>query len=118
MGVGIVMKAMRAPARTIAENAVVEGDVVIEAVMNHEITVGYNAMENKIGDMFDQGIIDPTKVTRNGIQNSCSIAGLMLTTQAVMYVLPKNNPLSSVKYSKTKDTGSSSEWRIPPGLTI
>jgi chaperonin GroL len=118
MGVDIVMKAMYAPARTIAENAGVEGDVVIEAVMSHEPTVGYNAMENKIGDMFEQGIIDPTKVTRNGVQNSCSIAGLMLTTQAVMYNLPKDTTSKSVEYSNTKENDGSTKWRMPPGLTL
>lgn len=113
------MKAMCAPTRAIAENAGIEGDVVIEAVMTHELTVGYNAMDNRIGDMFDLGIIDPTKVTRNGIQNSCSIAGLILTTQAVMYTLPRGPrdiSTGSTKHSSKRDNAA--EWRVPPGLTL
>lgn len=63
MGVEIVMKALRGPCRTIADNAGVEGDVIVEAVMAASFHVGYNAMDNKIENLIDRGIIDPAKVT-------------------------------------------------------
>jgi len=115
LGVDIVMKALRAPCRIIAENAGVEGDVIVEAVMNRPFEVGYNAMENKIENLLEKGIIDPTKVTRNGLQNSCSIAGVMLTTQAVIFEAKTNTKTS--RSAREEDFGISKSG-IPTGLEI
>jgi chaperonin GroL len=113
-GVDIVAKALRSPCRIIAQNAGVEGDVIVEAVLGLPFAIGYNAMENNIENLVEKGIIDPAKVTRNGLQNSCSIAGVMLTTQAVMFELPK-----SVKSGKiTKDTYGLTNSGLPSSLTI
>lgn len=62
----------------------VEGEVIIQKVLGKPFTVGYNAMADRVTDLLDEGVIDPAKVTRNGLMNACSIAGIMLTTQAVM----------------------------------
>ncbi|KIZ03569.1 hypothetical protein MNEG_4384 [Monoraphidium neglectum] len=78
------MKALRAPCRIIAENAGVEGEVVVQRLLGQPFAMGYNAMTDSVEDLLASGVIDPAKVTRNGLQNSCSIAGIMLTTQAVM----------------------------------
>ena len=84
LGADIVMKALRAPARIIAHNAGVEGEVIVQRLLGTPFEVGYNAMTDTIEDLLAAGVIDPAKVTRNGLQNSCSIAGIMLSTQAVM----------------------------------
>eukprot|EP00775_Hariotina_reticulata_P003531 gene3531-3800_t len=84
LGAEIVMKSLKAPARIIAENAGVEGEVIIQKVLGKPFTVGYNAMADCVTDLLEEGVIDPAKVTRNGLMNACSIAGIMLTTQAVM----------------------------------
>lgn len=78
------MKSLRAPARIIAENAGVEGEVVVQRLLGQAFEMGYNAMDDKIQNLLEAGVIDPAKVTKNGLLNSCSIAGIMLTTQAVM----------------------------------
>jgi hypothetical protein len=59
----------------------VEGEVIIQKVLGKPFTVGYNAMSDKVTDLIEEGVIDPAKVTRNGLMNACSIAGIMLTTQ-------------------------------------
>jgi hypothetical protein len=55
--------------------------VIIQKVLGKPFTVGYNAMSDKVTDLIEEGVIDPAKVTRNGLMNACSIAGIMLTTQ-------------------------------------
>merc|ERR1711977_804397 len=95
LGVEIVAKAMCSPCRTIANNSGIEGDVIIEALLGQPLEIGYNALENKIENLMEKGIIDPAKVVRNVLQNSCSIAGLMLTTQAVMFHIPKRESKST-----------------------
>jgi len=108
LGAEIVMKALRAPARIIAENAGVEGEVIIQKVLGKPFTVGYNAMIDQVCDLLEAGVIDPAKVTRNGLMNACSIAGIMLTTQAVM--VEKNRP-SNVP-------GGMGAGGMPSGMTI
>lgn len=88
MGADIVMKALRAPARIIAENAGVEGEVVVQKLLGQPFEVGYNAMYDRVEDLIAAGVLDPAKVTRSGLINACSIAGIMLTTQAVMTEKP------------------------------
>jgi chaperonin GroEL len=76
--------------RQIAENAGVDGAVVIEKVKNLEPGEGYDAMNDKYGNMIELGIIDPAKVTRSAVQNAASIAALVLTTEAVVAEKPKD----------------------------
>jgi chaperonin GroL len=88
MGADIVMKALRAPCRAIAENAGVEGEVIVQKLLGQPFEVGYNAMDDRVEDLIAAGVLDPAKVTRSGLTNACSIAGIMLTTQAVMTEKP------------------------------
>ena len=93
IGVDIVKKALEAPMRQIAENAGVEGSIVIENVKKMNPGEGFDAHAEKYGDMISFGIIDPVKVTRSAIQNAASVAALLLTTEAVVAEKPdKNTP--------------------------
>jgi chaperonin GroEL len=83
-GVNIVRLSLEAPLRTIAENAGQEGSVIVNKVRDGKGDYGYNARENKYENFFSAGIIDPTKVTRLALENAASIAGLLLTTEAVV----------------------------------
>lgn len=91
-GINIVANALTAPVRQIAENAGKDGSVIVERLRNSENEVGYNAAEDKFENMIDAGIIDPTKVTRSALQNAASIAGLLLTTEAVVADIPEEKP--------------------------
>ena len=84
------MKSLKAPCRIIAENSGVEGEVIVQKVLGQPFEVGYNAMIDKIENLIEAGVLDPTKVTRSGLSNAASIAGIMLTTQAVMTEKPGN----------------------------
>ena len=84
MGADIVMKALRAPCRAIAHNAGLEGEVIVQRLLGEPFEVGYNAMYDRVENLIDAGVLDPAKVTRSGLTNAASIAGIMLTTQAVM----------------------------------
>jgi chaperonin GroEL len=88
-GVNIVRLALEAPLRTIAENAGQEGSVIVNKVRDGKKDFGYNARENKFENFFEAGIIDPTKVTRLALENAASIAGLLLTTEAVVSEIPE-----------------------------
>lgn len=88
-GINIVARALTAPVRQIAENAGQEGSVVVDHLRKVDPEVGYNAAEDKYVNMIDEGIIDPTKVTRSALQNAASIAGLLLTTEAVVAEIPE-----------------------------
>ncbi|MBD5429982.1 chaperonin GroEL [Lactobacillus sp.] len=83
-GVKIVMKALAAPVRQIAENAGKDGSVILDHLEHEKPEVGYNAATDKWENMVEAGIIDPTKVTRSALQNAASIAALLLTTEAVV----------------------------------
>ena len=83
-GVNIVRLSLEAPLRVIAENAGQEGSVIVNKVRDGKKDFGYNARENKFENFFEAGIIDPTKVTRLALENAASIAGLLLTTEAVV----------------------------------
>jgi len=89
IGADIVRKAIEGPVRNIARNAGKEGSVIINKLETEEDNVGYNAKKNKIEDMFKAGVIDPTKVTRTALQNAASVAGLILTTEAVVTDIPE-----------------------------
>ena len=83
-GVSIIKSAIEAPLRVIVENAGGEGSVIVQKVREGEANFGYNAREDRFEDMFEAGIIDPTKVTRLALENAASIASLLLTTEAVV----------------------------------
>ncbi|MFU8783653.1 chaperonin GroEL [Aliidiomarina sp.] len=90
VGIKIALRAMEAPLRQIAMNAGAEGSVVANNVKNGEGNYGYNAGNDTYGDMLEMGILDPTKVTRSALQFASSIAGLMITTEAMIAELPKD----------------------------
>ena len=89
-GVNIARRAMEEPLRCIVANAGDEASVVLAKVDEGEGNFGYNAASGEYGDMIEMGILDPTKVTRSALQNAASIAGLMITTQAMVAELPKD----------------------------
>ena len=89
MGVQIVKKALEYPLRTIAENAGVDGSVVLQAVQKSKGSNGYNAKTDSYEDLKKAGVIDPTKVTRIAMENAASIAGMVLTTEAVINDKPE-----------------------------
>ncbi len=91
-GVDILRRALEEPLRQIAFNAGAEGSVVVAAVKGFEAGKGYNARTGEYQDMFQAGVIDPVKVTRSGLQNAASIAGLMLTTETIVTDLPEKTP--------------------------
>lgn len=92
MGIQIVKKALEAPLRSIAENAGVDGSVVLQNVMNGKGDYGYNARIDKYQDLKKAGVIDPTKVTRVAIENAGSIAGMVLTTECVINDVKEDSP--------------------------
>ncbi|KIX90508.1 molecular chaperone GroEL [Staphylococcus microti] len=89
-GVNIVLKALQAPVRQIAENAGLEGSVIVEQMKNAEQGVGYNAATDEWVNMLDAGIVDPTKVTRSALQHAASVAAMFLTTEAVVANIPED----------------------------
>ena len=89
LAVNILRRALEEPLRQIAENAGVDGAVVVEEVKKQSGNIGYNAVIAKYEDMVKAGVIDPTKVTRSALQNAASIAGMFLTTEAIVADLPK-----------------------------
>ncbi|TWT22617.1 chaperonin GroEL [Luteimonas marina] len=88
-GIQIALRAMEAPLREIVTNCGEEPSVVLNAVKDGKGNYGYNAATGEYGDMIEFGILDPTKVTRSALQNAASIAGLMITTEAMVAELPK-----------------------------
>jgi chaperonin GroEL len=84
IGVEIVKSAVEAPLRQIAENAGEEGSIVVQKVLAGEGDFGYNARTETYGQLLDEGVIDPTKVTRTALENAASVASLMLTTESVI----------------------------------
>jgi chaperonin GroEL len=88
-GVNIIRLALEAPLRTIVANAGQEGSVIVSKVREGKKDYGYNAREDKFENFFDAGIIDPTKVSRLALENAASIAGLLLTTEAVVSEIPE-----------------------------
>jgi chaperonin GroEL len=83
-GINIVKRALEEPVRQIAENAGVEGSVIVNQLKHEEVGVGYNAATGEWTDMIQAGIVDPTKVTRSALQNAASVSALLLTTEAVI----------------------------------
>ena len=94
-GIALTRRAMEAPLREIVANAGDEPSVVLAKVADGKGTFGYNAATGKFGDMIEMGILDPTKVTRSALQNAASIAGLMITTEAMVAEAPKKEEKSA-----------------------
>lgn len=90
IGAGIIAKAIEAPLRQIVSNTGGEGSVVVEEVKEKSTNTGFDANTLEFVDMFERGIIDPTKVARTALQNAASIAGLMLTTEVMVTELKED----------------------------
>ena len=89
-GINIVRRALEEPIRQIAINAGYEGSIIVQQGKEKDkASIGFDAYSGKWVDMFEAGIIDPTKVTRTALQNAASIAGLMLTTEAMVHEIPE-----------------------------
>ena len=91
----IARRAMEEPLRQIVSNAGGEPSVVLNKVAEGEGNFGFNAGNDEFGDMVAMGILDPTKVTRTALQNAASVAGLMITTEAMVAELPKDEPVAA-----------------------
>jgi len=103
LGVQVVKRALEEPLRQIAENAGLDGSVVVEKVKSLPETHGYDALEDRYGDMFELGIIDPVKVVRIALENAASIATLILTTEAAVVEIPE-------KKKETPPPPEEEEW--------
>ncbi|MER3501781.1 MAG: chaperonin GroEL [Candidatus Fervidibacterota bacterium] len=103
LGVQVVKKALEVPLRQIAENAGLDGSVVAEKVKTLPETYGYDALNDRYGDMFELGIVDPVKVVRIALENAASIATLILTTEAAVVEIPE-------KKKETPPTPEEEEW--------
>ena len=95
IGVRIVQKALEEPTRWIANNAGADGSVILDKIKNGKGAFGFNAVTEEFEDLIKAGIVDPTKVVRCALQNAASVAGLLITTEAVIADKPekkKNAP--------------------------
>jgi chaperonin GroEL len=92
LGVDIIKKAITAPLKAIANNAGLEGAVVVKEVLNRKGSEGYNAAKDVYEDLFKAGVIDPVKVTKNALVNAASVASVMLTTECVICDIPEEKP--------------------------
>jgi len=92
IGADIVARALEAPLRQIADNAGVEGSVIVARVQETDLNIGYNAATGEFEDLIAAGIIDPAKVVRSALQNAASIAGMVLTTEAIVVERPEKKP--------------------------
>ena len=92
VGIQIVRKALQSPARQIASNAGEDGSVIVGKILeNGKYAFGYNAQTHEYGDLYQQGVIDPTKVVRCALQDAASVAGLLITTEAMIADVPKKD---------------------------
>ncbi|MBM7855334.1 chaperonin GroEL [Desulfohalotomaculum tongense] len=90
-GIELVKRALEEPLRQIANNAGVEGSVIVEKVRREAKGIGYNALTGKFENMIENGIVDPAKVTRSALQNAASIAAMILTTETLVADIPEDN---------------------------
>ncbi len=95
VGIKIVRRALEEPMRQIAQNAGQEGAVVVQAVVAKKGSYGYNAATEEYGDMIQMGVVDPTKVVRNALENAASIAGLLLMTEALVTEEEEDEPAAA-----------------------
>ena len=92
-GINIVLKALESPIRQIAENAGVEGSIVVGKILEQRSpTYGFNAQTEEYVDLIEAGIVDPAKVVRTALQDAASVASLIVTTEALVAELPKDKP--------------------------
>ena len=91
-GVQIIVKSLEEPIRQIAENAGLEGSVIVDKVKSSAIGIGYDVLKEEYVDMISTGIVDPTKVTRSALQNAASVAAMVLTTESVVADKPEPEP--------------------------
>jgi chaperonin GroEL len=103
MGANIIRRALQEPMRQIANNAGFEGSVVVQKVMEGKGSFGFNAETGKYEDLMDAGIIDPTKVARFALQNAASVAGLLLTTEAMIAEKPEKKKASAMPQMPPED---------------
>ncbi|MFC3147853.1 chaperonin GroEL [Piscinibacterium candidicorallinum] len=94
-GIQIVLRAMESPLRTIVANTGDEASVVVAKVLDGKGNFGYNAATGQYGDLVEQGVLDPTKVTRTALQNAASVASLILTTDCMVGELPEDKPAAA-----------------------
>jgi len=99
-GVQIVRRALQEPARRLAENAGVDGSVVVRQILENKGSYGFNGLTGEYSDLVQDGVIDPTKVVRNAIENAASIGGLILTTECAVVDKPKKEKEEGLKESK------------------
>ena len=95
IGVNIVRRALEQPLRTLCENAGIEGSVIVEQIKKEKKNVGFNVDTEEFVDMFEAGVIDPTKVARTALQNAASVASLLLTTEAIITEIPEKKKPSA-----------------------
>jgi chaperonin GroEL len=91
-GAAIIRRALEEPLRQIAENAGLEGSVIVEKVMHSEKNIGFDALNEKYVNMIDAGIVDPKKVTRSALQNAASISAMLLTTESAVADIKEDEP--------------------------
>ena len=91
-GRNIVLRALEEPVRQIAENAGLEGSIIVERLKGEELGIGFNAETGEWVNMVEAGVVDPTKVTRSALQNAASVAAMFLTTEAVVADIPEEDP--------------------------
>jgi len=91
LGIAITRRALESPLRAIVANAGEEPSVVVQRVKEGKGNFGYNAATGEYGDMVEMGILDPTKVTRSALQHAASVAGLAITTEAIVAEVPKKD---------------------------
>lgn len=87
-GINVVLDALKCPIMQIAENAGYDGNEILEKQLSEKENIGFNAKTGEWVDMFEKGIIDPTKVTRSALLNAASISGLFITTEAAVAEIP------------------------------
>ena len=94
-GIKLILRAVEEPLRTIVTNAGDEASVVVNTVLNGKGNYGYNAATGEYGDLVEQGVLDPTKVTRTALQNAASVASLLLTAEAAVVELMEDKPAAA-----------------------
>lgn len=95
LGAAIIAKACEAPILQIAKNCGKEGEVVLDRCKNMEFGMGYNAATDSYEDLLENGVVDPVKVTCWALENSCSIASMVLTTEALIVEIPEKKEIKS-----------------------
>ena len=103
-GIKIVLRALEAPIRQIVENAGAEGSTVVGQILaNKSETYGFDAQTERYVDMIEAGIVDPAKVVRAALQDAASVAGLLITTEAMVAEPPKDKPAPAVPGGGMRD---------------